>query len=243
MNTHHSTLLTPHSISLIAFDADDTLWDCQGFFDKVEEAYCQVLAPYASTSEVSESLFKTETANMPLMGYGCKAFTISLVENAVKVSQGKVTGDEVEKVVKLGKSLLELPATPLPGVETTLRTIHQSGRYHMVVFTKGELLDQQNKLIRSGLSPYFDDIIVVSDKTKAEYTKMCTLFDTTIDHLLMVGNSFKSDIEPVLLLGGHAAHIPFGTMWRHEQTKEYDHPRLIHLNKINDLLDTLNIEH
>ncbi len=227
--------LAGEDIRLLAFDADDTLWDCQGHFDNVEKAYAQLLAPYADEPTVTETLFQTETANMPLLGYGSKAFTLSLVENAVKVSRGQVCAADVLRIVQLGKSLLQLPATPLPEVRPTLEALHHAKRFAMVVFTKGELLDQENKLKRSGLAPLFDDIVVVSDKTKNEYTKLCERYGTTIDHLLMVGNSFRSDIEPVLQLGGWAVHIPFTSIWRHEETEEYCHPKLVTLSHFGGL--------
>ena len=150
--------LADKDIRLLAFDADDTLWDCQGHFDNVEKAYAQLLAPYADEPTVAEMLFQTETANMPLLGYGSKAFTLSLVENAVKVSRGQIAAADVLRIVELGKSLLTLPATPLPEVRPTLEALRQSGRYAMVVFTKGDLLDQQNKVRRSNLAPLFDEI-------------------------------------------------------------------------------------
>lgn len=227
--------LAEQDFKLLAFDADDTLWDCQGHFDQVERNYCQLLAPYADEDTVSETIFQTETANMPLLGYGSKAFTLSLVENAVKVSRGQVSAADVLRIVNLGKSLLQLPATPLPEVRPTLEALRQANRFAMVVFTKGELLDQESKLQRSGLAPLFDDIVVVSDKTKGEYAKLCKRFGTTIEHMLMVGNSFRSDIEPVLQLGGWAVHIPFSSIWRHEQTEEYCHPRLATINHFDEL--------
>lgn len=228
-------MINVNDIRLIAFDADDTLWDCQGHFDEVERQYCEILSPWGTAKEVSDALFQTESGNMALMGYGCKAFTISIIENAIRFSHGEIKADDVMKIVELGKSLLELPATPLPGVAPTLQALRQLGRYRMVVFTKGELLDQQTKVIRSGLSRYFDDVVIVTDKTKDEYQKLCHLFDTTISHLLMVGNSFRSDIEPVLQLGGYAAHIPFHTEWKHEATEEYDHPHLWRLQQFEEL--------
>ncbi len=226
-------------IRLMAFDADDTLWDCQGHFDNVTKAYAQLMAPYADENTVGETLFQTETANMQLLGYGSKAFTLSLVENAVKVSRGQVSAADVLRIVQLGKGLMRLPATPLPEVRDTLQALHQAHRCTMVVFTKGELLDQESKCVRSGLTPLFDDVVVVSDKTHAEYDKLCRRFGTTIEHLLMVGNSFRSDIEPVLQLGGYAAHIPFTSIWRHEQTEEYDHPRLARLTHFGQLTELL----
>lgn len=227
--------LTPADIRLVAFDADDTLWDNQSHFDQVEREYAHILSAYGTPDDVSGALYDVETANMPLLGYGCKAFTISLVENAVRFSHGQIAAADVLKIVELGKSILVQPVPPLPGVEETLQALRRRGRYKMVVFTKGELLDQQAKLVRSGLGNWFDDIVVVSDKTRNEYTKLCNIFDTDIGHLLMVGNSFRSDIEPVLQLGGYAAHIPFEKTWQHEQTEEYDHPHLVRLGRFAQL--------
>lgn len=222
-------------ISLIAFDADDTLWECQTYFEAVEKEYCEVLKPYASADEVSKALFAVETANMPLLGYGSKAFLLSLLENAIEVSEGKLKAKEVKKIIDLGKGLLELPGRPMDGVEETLKVLHDTGKYHLVVFTKGELLDQENKFRRSGLSLYFEDIIVVSDKTEKSYHQLCDRYSIDVDQLLMVGNSFRSDIEPVLKLGGWAAHIPFHTVWQHEVVEEYDHPHLLKLEFFTQL--------
>ena len=143
------------------------------------------------------------------------------------------------QIQDLGRSLLRIPATPLPGVEQTLRAIRDMGKYKMVVFTKGEILDQENKLLRSGLWPLFDRVEVVADKTPRQYRELCETFDIDITRLLMVGNSFKSDIAPVLELGGFAAHIPFEVTWQHEQTEEYDHHHLFSLNHITELLKIL----
>ncbi len=224
---------------LLAFDADDTLWDNQSYFESVERDYCELLSPYGSAEDISASLFKTETANMPLLGYGCKAFTISLIENALSVSNGQISPNDIRRIVDLGKSLLSLPSTPLPGVVDTLRQIHSLHRYKLVVFTKGNMLDQQNKLERSGLAAWFDDVIVVADKTHREYKRLCTLFDTDISRMTMVGNSFKSDIAPVLQLGGYAVHIPFHVTWKLEETEEFDHHRLCRLQQITDMLRLL----
>lgn len=231
--------MTTQDIQLIAFDADDTLWDNQTHFDAAERAYAALLAPWGSTEEVAASLYETESANMPLLGYGCKAFTLSLIENAIRMSCGEIPAPTLLQIAQIGKQMLTLPATPLPEVEQTLGRLRRRGRYKMVVFTKGELLDQQNKLVRSGLKRWFDDCVVVADKTVAEYQKLCHLFDTDISRMVMVGNSFRSDIAPVLQIGGYAIHIPFHTIWKHEAIAEYDHPhltRISHFGQIADLL-------
>lgn len=224
---------------LVAFDADDTLWDCQGHFDHVEEEYCKLLSQYGIADYISSELFKTEKANMPILGYGSKAFTISLIENAIKVSKGKISNEDITGIINLGKTLLQLPATPLPGVVETLKTLRQNRKYKMVVFTKGDNQDQEGKFNRSGLADYFDDIIVVADKTRREYMRLCNLFDTDISRMCMVGNSYKSDILPVLQLGGYAIHIPYKLMWKMEKAEEAPHPHLTTIEKFEDLLNVL----
>lgn len=227
-------------ISLIAFDADDTLWECQTYFASVEKDYCDLLKHYAPAEDISQALFATEIANMELLGYGSKAFILSLLENATHVSDGKLTSAEVAAIIKMGKSLLQLPGKPLEGVEETLQELRKSGLYKMVVFTKGELLDQESKFKRSGLRDCFDDIVVVSDKTPAAYERLCKQYGIGIEQLLMVGNSFKSDVEPVLKLGGWAVHIPFHTIWQHEVVDEYEHPHLLKMKSFSELETLIN---
>ena len=227
-----------HDIKVVAFDADDTLWDCQTHFDEVERQYCQMLSPWADAATVSRRLFETEGKNMPVTGYGSKAFTLSLLENAVNISDGEITARELMRIQELGISLLNLPGT-LPGVRETLEKLKEKGQYRLVVFTKGEIMDQEGKLMRSGLWDFFDRVEVVSNKTTRQYRELCETFGITIDELLMVGNSFKSDIEPVLKLGGRAVHIPFHAVWAHEVTEEYDHENLTVIRHFSELLDLL----
>ncbi|MBR1687837.1 MAG: HAD family hydrolase [Prevotella sp.] len=231
-----STLsFSPQTIRVVAFDADDTLWDCQSHFDRVEQECCRLLAPYAEPAAVSAGLFATERANMPLLGYGTKAFTISLVENALRISNYQLPARIVEQLILLGKELLRLPATPLDGVEPTLRRLQQSGRYRLVVFTKGELLDQESKLQRSGLGRYFSHVETVSDKGEAEFRQLCARMDVAPGELLMVGNSFRSDIAPALAIGAWAVHIPFSVVWELEKSEEYPHERLMKITHFSEL--------
>ena len=222
--------------SVIAFDADDTLWDCQSHFADVERRYCELLAEYGPAYRIAGELFSTEAANMELLGYGTKAFTLSLVENAVSVSRGRVPGSVIGEIVRLGKQLLCLEATPLPGVRETLEAL--CGR-RMAVFTKGELLDQQNKLRRSGLEGFFSHVEIVADKTPEAYRTLCRRMGIGTDRLTMVGNSFRSDIAPALEVGARAVHIPFSVTWQLELADEYDHPRLTRLQRFSQLTDVL----
>ena len=198
-------------ISLIAFDADDTLWGSQTYFNTVEKVYCEILAPYASADEVSHALRATEKANMPLLGYGSKAIDVS-------------------------KELLRLPGRPFDGVKVTLAKLRDTGRYRMIVFTKGELLDQENKFKRSGLCPYFDDIVIESDKTPDAYQRLCRQFGVKAGQLLTVGDSFSEDVAPALKMGGWGVHIPYyyigseGDMYQNNA-----HPHLLRIAKFAEL--------
>ncbi len=224
-------------IKVIAFDADDTLWDCQSWFDEVEHQCCELLSPWASSREVSEGLFQTERKNLPLTGYGTKAFTLSLVENAVRVTQGQLTGDIVMKLLMLGQKLLQFPTTPLAEVEETLQQLAQRRKYQLVVFTKGELMDQEGKLRRSGLEQYFSHVETVSNKTEREYRQLCENLGVAPEHTLMVGNSFRSDIAPALAAGAWAVHIPYHVVWELEKSEEFPHDRLEKITHFGALLD------
>ena len=227
-------------ISLIAFDADDTLWGSQTYFDIVKKVYCEILAPYASADEVSHALRATEKANIPLLGYGSKAFMLSLIENAVKISHGKVKGYDIGQIVEVSKELLRLPGHPFDGVKATLAKLRDTGRYRMVVFTKGELLDQENKFHRSGLRPYFDDIVIVSEKTPDAYNRLCKQFGVKVGQLLMVGDSYPEDIAPVLEIGGWAVHIPNDIDSEDIEYLNKIHPHLLRLSRFAELIEFLS---
>lgn len=238
------------NVKAIAFDADDTLWALQNYFEDVENEYCDLLSDYGSKEEISAALFETESANMEDLGYGVKAFIISLVENAVKVSEGKVPAKLVGTIVELGKTLLRLDAKPLEGVEDTLSKIRNLKnvdegnpvgvrRFKLAVFTKGELQDQENKLWRSGLLRYFDVVSIVSDKKPEAYRRLCRELEVSPEVLVMVGNSFKSDIAPALKIGASAIHIPFHTTWVHEKAEEFEHERLRRISHFSEILDIL----
>jgi len=226
-------------IKVIAFDADDTLWDCQSWFDKVEHQCCELLAPWATAREVSEGLFATERRNLSLTGYGTKAFTLSLIENAVRVSHEQLTGDIVMRLIDLGKELLNFPTTPLPEVEETLCRLAGLRHYRLVVFTKGELMDQEAKLRRSGLERYFSHMETVSNKTEREYRQLCENLDVAPEQTLMVGNSFRSDIAPALAAGAYAVHIPYHVVWELEKSEEFPHERLRKIARFSEILGIL----
>ena len=227
-------MLDIKNIRVIAFDADDTLWDCQSHFDHVEQHLYSLIAPYCDNPKAE--LFKTESGNMADLGYGCKACTISVIETALRVGGEKIPASELSALLAHSKQLLQLPATPLPEVESTLRRLSES-RYRLAVFTKGELQDQENKLKRSGLDGFFSHVEITSDKSKQEFRQLCSHLGILPAELLMVGNSFKSDIAPALHIGASAVHIPFHVQWQLEHSEEFDHECLVRIDHFSQLLD------
>jgi len=232
------------SWKVIAFDADDTLWDCQSYFEAVENRLYALIAPYCT--DPARELFNTESGNMADLGYGCKAFTISIIETALRVGGEHISAEQLTGLLQHCKQLLRLPATPLPGVESTLRQLnddraadlHPSPR--LVVFTKGELQDQENKLKRSGLLKYFDDVEITSDKGQREFLALCEHQQCHPSELLMVGNSLKSDIAPALAIGAWAVHVPFYVTWQLEHSDDIDHERLWKISQFSDLLNIVS---
>lgn len=201
-------------IKVIAFDADDTLWVNEPYFQAVEKDFCELLKPYGTPEEISAALFKTEMQNLGLYGYGAKGYMLSLMETALRISGYRLSPSDMNKLIAWGKGLLAIPICLLDGVEDVLKAL--SGRYRLVVATKGDLLDQQRKLERSGVSAYFDHIEIMSEKAEKDYEKLIGRLDITPDEFLMVGNSLRSDILPVLALGGTGVHVPFHTEWKYE---------------------------
>lgn len=226
-----------HGIKVIAFDADDTLWDCQSHFEKVEQHLYDLIAPYCDSPKAE--LLDTEKANMADLGFGCKAFTISIMETALRVAGNDLTATALSQLLKDCKRLLHLPATPLPGVEKTLNALRDSVESRLVVFTKGELQDQENKLRRSGLLKYFDDVEITSDKTQREFLALCEHQQVHPSELLMVGNSLKSDIAPAIAIGAWAIHIPFHVTWQLEQFDDFDHERMTKVGCFSEILNCI----
>lgn len=220
------------NIEVIAFDADDTLWSNEPFFQETERKYETLLSAYGAPATLSSELFKTEMENLERFGYGAKGFTLSMIETALRISQQQVSAEVIQEILVLGKSLLDMPIELLPGVEEALRELSSKGRYRLVVATKGDLVDQQRKLERSGIASYFEHVEIMAEKTEREYGKLIDTLQVRPDQFVMVGNSLKSDIQPVLNQGGWAIHVPFEVMWKHEVADEILHPRLSIVNTL-----------
>ncbi|MDE5491361.1 HAD family hydrolase [Elizabethkingia meningoseptica] len=228
-----------NKIKTIAFDADDTLWVNEPYFQDAEKEFCQLLQDYLPEHSVSEELFKTEMKNLHLYGYGVKGFMLCMIETIGRISDDAASLKLVNKTIELGHELLQKPIQLLDGVQNTLESL--AGKYKLVVATKGDLLDQERKLKNSGLVDFFHHIEIMSDKQTNDYKKLLKHLDCTPDHFLMLGNSVKSDIMPVLDLGGYAAHIPYHTTWTHEQHETtLQHDNFVKLKRIDQILEHLD---
>lgn len=225
-------------IKVIAFDADDTLWVNEPFFRNAEKEFCELMKAYLPEEQCNKLLFEVEMQNLPLYGYGIKPFTLSLIEAAIRFSEGKVPIAAINTLIERGKHMLQEPIELLEGIQEVLEKLN--GSYRLVVATKGDLLDQERKLMRSGLERYFHHIEIVSDKREQQYLKLIKHLDVMPEEFLMVGNSVKSDILPVLNIGAHAFHIPFHITWEHEKVNEpITHPNFRKLNSAKEILDFL----
>ena len=201
---------------LIAFDADDTLWPNQPHFDHVEREMCAILAHCGDPAAIGAHLYRVQRHNMHLYGYGAKSLMLTMTETAIELTDGAVTGREIQQLLDLGKRLLDFPIEPLPGVVEVLSELQRRG-HRLMVLTKGDLFDQESKLARSGLGDFFDYVEIVSEKDAATYQRVLTRHGVDPSAFLMIGNSLKSDILPVLAVGGQAIHVPYHTTWIHEE--------------------------
>ena len=226
------------NIKAIAFDADDTLWVNETFFRDAEVAFAKHLAAYGDQDEIVQKLLDTEIKNLDTYGYGIKGFTLSMLETAHRLMGKKMNAETIDFILNKGKQMLAEPVELLPYIEEVLDQL--SKKYKLVVATKGDLLDQERKLIKSGLIDYFHHVEIVSDKKETQYKKLVKHLDIQPQEFLMIGNSLKSDVIPVLAMGGHAFHIPFHTTWSHEQVdEEINHSKFKALKSARELLDIL----
>ncbi len=201
-------------IRVIAFDADDTLWHNEVHFRSTEAAFRELLRPYHDEAWIDARLLETEVRNLRRYGYGVKSFVLSMIETALELTEGRVRGWEIQRILEWGREMLDRPVEPLPHVEACLRAL--VGRYRLWIVTKGDLLDQETKVARSGLGDFFEEVIVVTEKDVPTYRELLERRSVDPSTFLMVGNSLKSDVLPVLELGGRAVQIPYPHTWVHE---------------------------
>lgn len=227
------------SIKIIAFDADDTLWENEHYFKHVEESFCELFRQSYPLEHVRESLNNISIANVSLYGFGIKSFTLSMIETCLFLSAVSCDKLLLQKVIDLGKKMLNEPVEIMDGVEDILKQLQS--RYKLVLATKGDLMDQERKLKKSGLLPYFHHVEIMAEKHEANYAKLISQFNITPAEFLMVGNSLKSDILPVLNIGGHAIHIPYYITNVHEIADGIiDHPQFTQAEKIGSILDLVH---
>lgn len=213
---------------MVAFDGDDTLWRSQDYFDLAQLDFEAIVGRYVDLADarVHERLYEFEKDNLAWFGYGVKGMVLSMIEAAIDITQGRIDASDVQRIVALGKTMLRHPVELLPGVRDAVEAI--AARHHVVLITKGDLFHQEAKVRESGLAGLFRRIEIVSEKDEATYARLLEEFDVAPSQFVMIGNSLRSDIAPVLALGGWGVHMPYHTTWGHESQADVaaDHPRL-----------------
>ncbi|MBR9855005.1 MAG: HAD family hydrolase [Algicola sp.] len=226
------------NIKVIGFDADDTLWVNETYFRDTEEKFADLLDCYETKNKIDQELFKMEMANLETYGYGIKGFMLSMIESALDLSNNKVSQQTIVEILDLGKKMIAHPVELLDGVEEVLSGL--VGKYRLIVLTKGDLLDQERKLEKSGLSKYFHHVEVLSEKKENNYSNLLEHLNIDVNEFLMIGNSLKSDVLPIINIGAKAVHVPFHTTWAHEMVAEDEIVNNhLKLNNIKDILKYL----
>jgi putative hydrolase of the HAD superfamily len=229
-------------IDLIALDADDTLWQNEINYRRAEQRFYEMLAPYADVETIEGRLLEMETRNLPTFGYGIKGFVLSMIETAVALTDGQFSGQDVQAIVDLGREMTQAPVELLSGVAETVEAL--AARRPLMLLTKGDLLDQEAKIARSGLARHFQYVEVVSQKDAPTYAALLAAHGIPSARFLMVGNSLKSDVLPVLAIGGQAVYIPHHLTWVHEEAPAHEvegaaYHTLDRFDKLPALLDGL----
>lgn len=233
--------MTPR-FDMIAFDADDTLWHNEGLYARAQAAFKQLLAHYHSPDWIDERLYQTEMRNLQHFGYGIKGFALSMIETAVELTEGRISGADIQKIIDIARGMLTADVELLEHAAETLAGL--AATHLLMLITKGDLRDQEVKIARSGLAAHFQQIEIVSDKSQASYARLLRRQGVAPERFLMVGNSLRSDILPVLALGASAVYIPYHLTWAHETTDpppagQAGYYQLEHLGQLPGLLDEL----
>jgi putative hydrolase of the HAD superfamily len=208
-------------IDLVGFDGDDTLWRSQEFYDHAQEAFEAILGRYVdlTTKGLRDALLATERGNIALFGYGAKGMALSMIESAIELTDGRIEARDIHRIVRLGKDVLSHPVELLPGIRDAVEAV--AAKHRVVLITKGDLFHQEYKVARSGLADIFHRIEIVSEKDPAAYARLFGEFEVSPDRFAMVGNSLKSDIVPVVELGGWGVYMPYHSTWAHELVTEF----------------------
>lgn len=230
-------------LEIIAFDADDTLWHNERLYSNAQDQLSKLLEPYDVNHDVKDKLYAREVDNIPIYGYGIKSFALSMIEFSIELTNGQIKAEDVAKIIHIAKGMLTAEVDLFEHAETTVRELSQ--RYALMVITKGDLLDQESKLKRSGIATHFRCVEIVSEKSKAVYETLLEKYRIEPEAFLMVGNSLKSDILPVLQIGGHAVYVPYSLTWAHEnltdeQIESSAYHEIENLSQLPALVGSLN---
>jgi putative hydrolase of the HAD superfamily len=231
------------AIDIIAFDADDTLWHNESLFTVTQSKFKQLLSAYHSDEWIEEKLNETERRNIEHFGYGIKGFTLSMIETAIELTEGRISGAEIEQIIGYAKAMLRAPVELLDGVRETISQL--AGAYQLMLITKGDLFDQESKIARSGLGDYFSHVEIVSEKSSGVYRTILAKHQLAAQRFLMVGNSIKSDILPAIEAGLRAVYVPYHTTWVHERVSDYDASgfyEIAHLGLLPALLEEMKVK-
>ncbi len=229
---------------LVAFDADDTLWHNETVYHETLARFQDLLAGYVDAHALEEALFQTEMRNLPYFGYGLKSYILSMIETAVEITGGRVRADELGRLVDFARDMAQAEVRLLENVRDTVAQL--ASRYDLMIITKGDLLDQEAKLTRSGLHEYFRYFETVADKDSKRYAGLLARYGVEPRAFVMVGDSMRSDVLPVLELGGTAIYVPYPVRWAHEAAEPPADARyhpLEHIGQLPDLLERLEREH
>ena len=225
---------------VIGFDADDTLWHNESIFTITQEKFRELLYSH-NTELVNQTLSSTQIKNLKLFGYGIKGFILSMVEASVELTNGEIKGNEIQKIIDFGREMLVNPIELLPHVQKVIEDL--SRKYRLLLITKGDLIDQETKIARSGLAEYFTGVEIVSDKNTETYEKILSRHEIIASRFIMIGNSMRSDIVPIVQIGGQAVHIPYYSTWDHEQKHPYIDPKnfkkLKHIGLLPGLIEEI----
>ena len=230
------------SIKTVAFDGDDTLWHNESHFNFTQTEFRDLVRRHVPDADVDARLFATEMSNLKLYGYGIKSFTLSMLETAIAVTEGKIPAEDLEVILGWGKRMLQEPTELLEGVKEALLEVIR--RHSVLLITKGDLFDQESKLARSGVAELFAGVEILSDKHVESYRTVLTRRGIKPEEFVMVGNSLRSDVVPVVEMGARAIHIPYHVTWRHEHVDEEALPgegwhRLASIRELGALLESL----
>ncbi len=230
-------------IHTVAFDGDDTLWHHETLYQYTHERFRELISRHVPEADVDGRLHATEMRNLQMFGYGVKGFTLSMIETAIELTEGAIPGEDIGELIDWGKEMLVHPVELLDGVEATLDAL--AGRYRLLLITKGDLFDQESKIARSGLADRFAHIEIVSVKDAPTYRRCLAKHGLSAKGFLMVGNSMRSDVMPVLAVGGMAVHVPYQVTWAHEQVDDDRVPegawRIERLDQLLDVLDRIRV--